>query len=326
MSPITIVGAGPAGCAAALAVLREGRSPRIFEKSPFPRHKVCGEFLSPETAAILEELGAGSASQELKAARLARIHLFLGSSEKKWSLPEPAWGVSRFALDHLLLSHAVRNGAEMIREPAADPHSPVILAHGRHEPSRRGPRLFGFKAHFRGPIDDSVDLFFFSNCYVGVSAVEAGNTNVCGLAPENLLRASKFEIEPVLSRSAPLWRRLNGLTRTMDWLITGPLIFRDYFHSSPQEGRYPAGDALGFVDPFTGSGILAALLTGRMAGLAAARSIPAAEHVRECRKVLLRQYEVAGVLRRAIQSGAAEWLAPWIPGRWLFQLTRPRLC
>jgi hypothetical protein len=111
----------------------------------------------------------------------------------------------------------------------------------------------------------------------------------------------------------------------MQWLITGPLVFRDGFRAPPVPGEYPAGDALGFVDPFTGSGILAALLTGRMAGHAAAHGHAEAGHIRDCRRALGRQYSVAGLLRRAITSGWAEHLAGWTPGEWLFRLTRPSL-
>ena len=47
MRAVHVVGGGPAGVWAAFAAMREGAPARIFEKSAFPRHKVCGEFLSP---------------------------------------------------------------------------------------------------------------------------------------------------------------------------------------------------------------------------------------------------------------------------------------
>jgi len=54
---INILGGGPAGSAAALAALREGTQVRMVEKSKLPRHKVCGEFFSPEIGPELEKLG-----------------------------------------------------------------------------------------------------------------------------------------------------------------------------------------------------------------------------------------------------------------------------
>jgi len=42
---IRVIGAGPAGAAAAIAARLEGVEVDLFEKSRFPRQKVCGEFL-----------------------------------------------------------------------------------------------------------------------------------------------------------------------------------------------------------------------------------------------------------------------------------------
>ena len=126
--------------------------------------------------------------------------------------------------------------------------------------------MFGFKAHFTGPADDVVELFFFRHAYAGVSAVEGGATNVCGLARESLLAAHGFDIDAVVRNWAPLRDRLRPLARSMDWLVTAPLVFAQNLQPSNGEGVYRTGDALGFIDPFTGSGILSALLTGRLAG------------------------------------------------------------
>ena len=53
MRAVHVVGGGPAGAMAAFAAMREGAGVRIFEKSAFPRHKVCGEFLSPPILPLL---------------------------------------------------------------------------------------------------------------------------------------------------------------------------------------------------------------------------------------------------------------------------------
>ena len=53
-----VVGAGPAGSAAAILLARAGRKVLLVEKDTFPRHKVCGEFLSSDALPLLERLGA----------------------------------------------------------------------------------------------------------------------------------------------------------------------------------------------------------------------------------------------------------------------------
>ncbi|HEY2846142.1 MAG TPA: FAD-dependent monooxygenase [Bryobacteraceae bacterium] len=320
---INILGGGPAGSSAALAALRDGAPVRVIEKSRLPRHKVCGEFLSPEIAPELEKLGVWDAFLAAGPARVRRTVLHFGDREKASKLPEAAFGLSRYAFDLLLLEHARAAGAELVNE---HDESPVILAAGRRtKPGARGNRLFGFKAHFEGPTDDAVELFFFGSCYVGVSSIEGGRTNVCGLAPESFLSRFGFEYDAIAMQCPALSRRLAPLRRAMPWISTGPLQYGQAFETS--EHVYPAGDALSFVDPFTGSGLLAAVRSGAMAGRAAAQGQPVVQYLHECRASLRQPFQVAGVLRRALEGGWAEKLAPLAalaPSRLLFALTRPR--
>jgi len=43
---LIVVGAGPAGSAAAISAAKKGATVLLLERSRFPRHKVCGEFVS----------------------------------------------------------------------------------------------------------------------------------------------------------------------------------------------------------------------------------------------------------------------------------------
>ena len=94
---------------------------------------------------------------------------------------------------------------------------------------------------------------------------------------KSVLRKHNFHFDEVIARPGPLADRVRPLRRAMPWIAAGPLSFSLPARDSPGQGLYPAGDALGFVDPYTGSGIWNALLTGRMAGIAAARRIPTAD-------------------------------------------------
>lgn len=323
MKGINILGGGPAGSAAALAALRHrtcDSGVTVIEKSRLPRHKVCGEFLSPEIAPELERLGVWDAFVAAGPGRVSRTMLHFGSRSKSSRLPEPAFGLSRYAFDLMLLDQARAAGAEVVSETEEDP---LIVATGRRTaPTSRGQRLFGFKAHYEGPTDDAVELFFFDRCYVGVSSIEGGKTNVCGLAPESFLSRFAFEYDGVVMHCRALSHRLQPLRRVTQWFSTGPLQYGQAFANAGD--AYPAGDALSFVDPFTGSGLLAAVRSGAMAGKAAAIGQHKGEYLRECRASLRQPFQVAGVLRRALEGGWAEKLAPLAPARLLFALTRPR--
>ena len=325
---VEVIGGGPAGSSAALAALAQGSQVTLFEQSSFPRHKVCGEFLSPEIAPLLDSLGLMRAFEAAVPARIVRAVLHTGGREKHFRLPEPAYSLSRCALDALLLGEAQARGARLHTErakPLARADTALVLAHGRQAPARAGARFFGFKAHFRPPaalsLEEAVELFFFEGGYAGLSTIEHGTWNVCGLAPEEALRAAEFHPERLLPER--LLVRLAPCERAFEWLTTGPLVFRNEFREHAD--FYLAGDALGFVDPFTGSGILSALLTGKLAGEAASQGRARAEYYGECRRTLARQYRFASALRGLLGAGFAQSVARFVPGRLLYRLTRPRV-
>jgi hypothetical protein len=299
---------------------------RVHERSRFPRQKVCGEFISPEIAPILARLGVLEDFLNQYPATIRRMVLHFGSREKRAFLPEPAFGLSRYAFDHLMLNAAEAKGARVLRGTADAFADATVWAAGRDVRTGipREKRLFGFKAHFSGPAEDAVELFFFQGCYVGVNTVEGEITNVCGLGPVDMLDKHGFEIDSLLDSCPALRARLRPLQRTMDWLHVGPLIFRNQLEKPGPELYYPAGDALSFVDPFTGSGLLSALLTGELAGRAAAEGLPSHEYIAEARKLLHKPFLISSTLRSVAGTSFAAFLAPLIPGDLLFRWTRPR--
>jgi hypothetical protein len=322
-----VAGAGPAGASAAIAAALAGARVRLYDHSRFPRHKVCGEFLSPGIVGELQRLGVFDQFLARLPAPIRRVSLWFGSRQSSARLPGEAFGLSRYAFDELLVVHARTLGAVVLRERLESAPEPVVLAHGRD--SRNSPprdrRLFGFKAHFDGPAGDAIELYFSHHTYVGVSPVESGRTNVCGLAPEWRLRQSGFEFDEILHSIPPLRERLQPLRRAMKWLAAGPLVFGNRLRRRPAQHAYPAGDALSFVDPFTGSGILAAVTTGALAGASAASGMPPGEYLRICRARLSAPFRISSVFRTILRLGWADRLGPLVPPEVLFQLTRPLL-
>src|SRR5262249_27538015 len=152
---------------------------------------------------------------------------------------------------------------------------------------------------------------------VGVSPIENGLTNICGIVREDVLKTFDFQIDEYVAADPVLAARMLPLSRVMNWLCVCPLVFSSV--SSRQvdgERVYRAGDSLGFVDPFTGSGIFNALLTGRQAGIAAARLDSSDKHVRACQQWLAKPFATARVLRVVVNAHLTP-LATFIPGTWL---------
>jgi geranylgeranyl reductase family protein len=54
---VIVAGAGPAGAATAILLAERGLDVLVLDRARFPRPKICGEYLSPEAAALLDRLG-----------------------------------------------------------------------------------------------------------------------------------------------------------------------------------------------------------------------------------------------------------------------------
>jgi menaquinone-9 beta-reductase len=117
--------------------------------------------------------------------------------------------------------------------------------------------------------------------------------------------------------------RLEPLQRSWEWIFTGPLEFRQRMQSN--ENVYRAGDALSFVDPFTGSGLLCAIVTGTLAGEAACAGTTAEDYNRLCSRLLRSPFQFSSLLRELAGTRAASPLLRLTPAALLFQHTRPLL-
>jgi flavin-dependent dehydrogenase len=118
-----VLGAGPAGCAAASALARRGRSVLLLDRDPEPRFKI-GESLLPWNRPVFEELGL---LEKVEAAGFQRKYGALFTNERTggvrqvdfrraWDASKPsAWQVKRKDFDGLLAAHAAESGATVRR-------------------------------------------------------------------------------------------------------------------------------------------------------------------------------------------------------------------
>jgi len=292
MFDLIVIGAGPAGASAAIRAVRSGSRVLLLEKGKFPRNKVCGEFVSAESLTLLAWLLDSTAKDLLdESDRIPSFRCFSDGYSLACPLDPPAASIARFDLDSALWQAALNSGVDCREQTpvkAVNGDGPfivisgdttfesrtVINASGRwssltasvQEVTRSRRRWLGVKAHFWDPEPSpSVDLYFFDGGYCGVSPVTMrGNRrerriNVCSMVQADVAStlSEVFDRHPLLKERSVLWRQVT------DQVTTSPLIFRD---PRATEGNVLlAGDAAGFVDPFSGDGISLALRTGELA-------------------------------------------------------------
>lgn len=109
---VLVIGAGPAGCAAAMTLARAGIDTVLVDQSRFPRDKVCGDALIPDALRALDRLGL--AREVLSAARpLQRVRIFAPNGSHV-ELDGQLASLPRLRLDDALRAAAVAAGARFL--------------------------------------------------------------------------------------------------------------------------------------------------------------------------------------------------------------------
>lgn len=114
---VLVVGAGPAGSAAAAWAARAGRDVLLIDSAVFPRDKTCGDGLTPRATAELEHLGLGDWLRGHTVNRGLRLTGFGREALLPWpggSFPTYGSAVPRTELDDKLRETAVTSGARMV--------------------------------------------------------------------------------------------------------------------------------------------------------------------------------------------------------------------
>ncbi|GAB3216984.1 menaquinone reductase [Mycolicibacterium hippocampi] len=123
---VVVVGAGPAGSAAAAWAARSGRDVLVIDSAQFPRDKACGDGLTPRAIAEMRRLGLGSWLEDKIAHRGLRMSGFGADVEVTWpgpSFPPSSSAVPRTELDERIRLVAVDDGAKMkLGAKAVDVH------------------------------------------------------------------------------------------------------------------------------------------------------------------------------------------------------------
>jgi flavin-dependent dehydrogenase len=307
---VAVVGAGPAGAAAALFASRRGLRVVVVDKQAFPRDKPCGEGLMPSGRPALRELGLEDAVVTDGAPPLNGIQ-FGRVEEPPVAVPFPAHnreqaglGIRRLTFDAQLvdaLSHDAHiqffpetEARDIIRD--SDGMATVITATGevrarfvavadglrsalRHRLGwTRGPRpphRYGIVAHWTmaAPVDPWVRITFDRGLEVYEGPVANNQRMVALLCYQDRMREFGGRLE---SRYREIAQSIRPTLRQADLAgsvsAVGPFWYRAT--TVADRGLFLIGDAAGFTDPITAEGMATGLRQARAFAAALASADP----------------------------------------------------
>lgn len=284
--PIRIVGGGLAGLTLGIALRQLGIPVTIDEAGNYPRHRVCGEFISGRGQAAIARLGLGEVFVGAGAISAQTAAFFSATNATPpRALPSPAICLSRFHLDAALAKRFCELGGELrtgTRWPAAGVHASacadrlkpelqpegLVRATGRRAQVEQGEaRWFGLKLHARQvALTADLEMHFSPQGYVGLCRLADGEVNVCGL-----FRRRSGENAPVNSREllrglpgSPLRERLAAAEfDEASFCAVAGLSLRP--QRAAERHELCVGDAITMIPPVTGNGMSMAFESAELA-------------------------------------------------------------
>ncbi|MGK0307977.1 MAG: flavin-dependent dehydrogenase, partial [Urechidicola sp.] len=293
---VLIVGGGLAGLSSAIHLSKQNLSVLVIEKNSYPKHKVCGEYISNEVLPYLKFLDIDVF--KLGAKKIDKFQLSTTKGQLiSADLPLGGFGISRFCLDEALANKALENGVEIRQDVVEDIQfsndefsvvtknneifkaAIVIGAYGKRANldvkldrkfiKTKSPYL-AVKTHVKGDFpEDVVALHNFEGGYCGVSKVEDDSINLCYIT--NFESFKKFKDigefqEKVVFRNSHLKTIFNNTVPVFEQPLTiSQISFED---KKPVENHIlMCGDTAALIHPLCGNGMSMAIRSAQIASV-----------------------------------------------------------
>lgn len=251
---IDIAGGGLAGLSLGIGLRKKGVPVTVHEAGSYPRHRVCGEFISGVTPQTLEALGILDLFDTAKRHRTSAWYA-KGRVMARPTLPYAAFGISRHCLDEALrkrfesLGGVLRSGSRL----SGVPSDGWVWCTGRR-PTKG--KWIGLKCHVKGlSMATDLEMHLGENSYVGLASVENGLTNICGLFRLRREIRAENTLAAYLDASGLgyLAQRL-AEAETIPASVSAVAGF-ELGWQNKTAGTFVLGDSLAMIPPFTGNGM-----------------------------------------------------------------------
>jgi geranylgeranyl reductase family protein len=292
---IAVVGAGPAGTAAALAARRAGASVALVDRATFPRDKACGDGIAPHALDVLTDLGVPDPADGYPPVEWLRL-VSPGGEVVARRLARPAYTIPRRVFDARLVAAARASGATFthhtVRRVAvtscgvrlddritarvvigADGAGSIVrrtLGHGANPDGHLALAIRGYAPVRAGDRAEQRIVTAAAQwpAYAWTFPIGDGRANV---GYGEILCGHPVSRAHLLDRLAALLPDLDPATVTN---LRAHLLPLSTHRPPVGRGRLLlAGDALSLINPFTGEGIFYAVRSGALAGAAAAQAV-----------------------------------------------------
>ncbi len=296
MFDVIIVGGGLAGLTSAIHLSKYHFKVLLVEKNEYPKHKVCGEYVSNEVLPYFAYLGIDVFKLGAK-----KINKFVLSTPKgkriKATLPLGGFGISRFTLDFELAKKAKALGVTILQDSVEKIHFEhdlfsvttkknqefiskiVIGAYGKRSTldvtlkrgfiKNKSPFL-AVKTHVQGHFsEDMVALHNFEGGYCGVSKVEDDRINLCYITNFEAFKKYK-NIEEFQEKVLFKNKHLKTIFENSKAVFNAPLTISQVSFSSKNPVKnhiIMCGDTAGMIHPLCGNGMSMAIRSAQMASL-----------------------------------------------------------
>lgn len=290
---VLIIGGGLAGLTAAIHLSQKNLNVVLIEKSNFPRHKVCGEYISNEILPYLKWLGADVS--ELHPTNISKFRFTTHNGKTaEVKLPLGGFGISRYALDEFLYQKALANNCSILKENVTDVFfnndifsvttseqiltAKIVLgAFGKRSNLdqvldrsffHKKSQWLAVKAHYSGNFDASlVALHNFKGGYCGVSKVENNLINICYLADYATFKQYK-SMEEYQKNILYKNQHLKSVFENSTLLFDKPLTISQISFDKKQVVEnhiIMIGDTAGLIHPLCGNGMAMAMHSAKIA-------------------------------------------------------------